>query len=231
MNNLDFLRVYNSPWPKQRIGNPDADGGYIIIDIPDVNYETLISGGIEKDLSFEQDFNKKYNSKCIAFDHTITELPYLVENLQWVKKAISNHNSDTATNLKEYIETNRDIFVKLDIEGGEYDLFESLSPDDINQFKQIVVEFHFPWKEENKINILKKLSITHTILHAHGNNCCGTTQYDGVTVPAIFELTYINNSLLKDVPLSSNTTPIPHPLDRPNIKTEEIYLHKYPFVW
>jgi hypothetical protein len=42
--NPNVLTVYKSPFPKIRLGK-DFDGGYIIADIPNVNYSILIAGG------------------------------------------------------------------------------------------------------------------------------------------------------------------------------------------
>jgi len=53
------LTVYDSPFPKVRLGK-DYDGGYIIADIPNINYTTLLAGGIDTDISFEEDFVRKY---------------------------------------------------------------------------------------------------------------------------------------------------------------------------
>ena len=51
------LTVYKSPFPKVRLGK-DYDGGYIIVEIPDVKYSILLAGGISYDISFEEDFLK-----------------------------------------------------------------------------------------------------------------------------------------------------------------------------
>jgi len=73
--NPSVLTVFKSPFKKVRLGK-DFDGGYIITEIPDINYTILLAGGIETDISFEEDFIKKYpNIKCFAFDGTINNLP------------------------------------------------------------------------------------------------------------------------------------------------------------
>jgi hypothetical protein len=40
------LAVFKSPFEKKRLGK-DYDGGYIIAELPNVNYTTLLAGGIE----------------------------------------------------------------------------------------------------------------------------------------------------------------------------------------
>lgn len=55
---------------KKRVGNPNGDGGYVIIDgLGD--YDLLLSAGIADDISFEDEFLKDKNIKCFAFDGTI----------------------------------------------------------------------------------------------------------------------------------------------------------------
>jgi hypothetical protein len=84
--NPSVLTVYECPFEKKRLGR-DYDGGYIIADIPDIKYSILLAGGIETDISFEEDFIKKYpNVKCFAFDGTIDKLPTDNSNIIFIKK-------------------------------------------------------------------------------------------------------------------------------------------------
>ena len=72
--NPNVLTVYQCPYPKLRIGK-NNDGGYIIVNIPDIKYDIIISGGISDDITFETDFVNKYGVECVAFDGTIQRLP------------------------------------------------------------------------------------------------------------------------------------------------------------
>ena len=72
---MEHLRIYQSPYNKVRIGK-NNDGGYVICDIPEVNYDILLSGGIANDISFEQELLKKYpNLSGYGFDGTIQKIP------------------------------------------------------------------------------------------------------------------------------------------------------------
>lgn len=232
MNHLDFLKVYTNSWGKKRIGNVHGDGGYVVVDIPDARYDILLSGGIDRDISFEVEFVNLYNTKCVAFDHTINNLPWESQNITWVKKAISHTNTENSTNLIEYIEQYNNIFLKMDVEGGEYDLFSVLPETCMQKIDQIVVEYHYPWGNQHMMNIIEKVNNTHTILHAHANNCCNLVEYGGVIVPQVFELTYVRKSLLNGSNITSNTLAIPSSHDRPNIIGKADWeLNHYPFVW
>jgi hypothetical protein len=69
--NPAVLTVYKSPYEKKRVGRAN-DGGYVLCDIPNIEYSILLAGGIECDISFEEDFLNKYpNTICNAYDGTI----------------------------------------------------------------------------------------------------------------------------------------------------------------
>ena len=114
------LTVYKSPFPKIRIGR-EYDGGYIIVDVPNKKYNILLAGGISDDISFEEDFINKHenNIKCYAFDGEITQLPKENSKIEFINKNIGSENNDKTTNIHDIIDTNENIFVKMDIEGGE----------------------------------------------------------------------------------------------------------------
>ena len=96
------LTVYQSPFPKIRIGK-EYDGGYVIAVIPEVKYSLLLAGGIANDISFEEDFINKYGATCIAFDGSINRLPKKNTSVIFLKKKIGFNNTDTETNLHDFI--------------------------------------------------------------------------------------------------------------------------------
>ena len=235
---LDYLIVYKSKHPKIRIGSIN-DGGYVIAD--NLEYDCCISCGIADDINFEKEFLKKYpNVAIIAFDGTIDRLPEENSKIQFIKKNITSFESEKTTNMHYLFEKYNNIFLKMDIETYEFRFLDSLSMDQLKKIKQIVIEFHFPFSEPGfthldaplpisiKTGVLKKLAETHTLIHLHGNNCCGITMYGISVVPNVFECTYVR----KDVQDTSeyNEDPIPSHLDRPNVNAPDIDLNHYPFV-
>lgn len=221
------LTVYRSPFTKVRLGK-DNDGGYIIAEIPDIQYDILIAGGILDDMSFEEDFVDKYDVYCMAFDGTIQRCPKEHPKIQFVKKNIGSSNTDRVTNLHDLIDANTNIFVKMDIEGGEIPWIQSLSGDQLEKFDQIVMEFHKPFSQK-EIDVFDKLNKHHFLIHFHGNNCCPTRNHQGVQIPNVFECTYLHTKFFKDPP-QLNTDPIPGPLDMKNTPKPEIFLDYPPFV-
>jgi len=224
----DVLTVYKSPFNKVRIGQ-NNDGGYIIVEIPNISYTTLIAGGICDDISFEEQFMDKYpDVQVFAFDGTIDQLPKENNKISFIKKNIGHENDDHLTNLHDIIDVNERIFVKIDIEGGEIPWIHSLSDDQLNKFEQIVMEFHHPYSEK-EIDVFNKINKNHYLVHFHANNCCGVRNHRGIIIPNIFECTYLHKKYFKTVEL--NEEAIPGNLDMKNvIDHDEIYINYPPFV-
>ena len=227
MNPL-VLTVYKSPFTKIRLGK-DYDGGYIIVNIPNIYYKILLAGGIENDLSFEEDFINKYpDSKCFAFDGTINNLPTENNNITFIKKNIGFENNEQITNIHDIINENESIFVKMDIEGAEIPWIKSLNHEQMNKFEQIVMEFHFPFTN-NEIDVFDKINKTHYLIHFHGNNCCGVRNHYGVLIPNVFECSYLHKKYFTNIP-ELNTDLIPSNLDMKNTSNDEICINYPPFV-
>lgn len=164
---IDALKVYNID-RKTRIGK-HGDGGYCIL--LQNSYDLLLSGGISYDTSFEEQFLKIYdNINCEAFDGSIDSLPKNSNNkIHFTKKYMGFDNNNNYTNCHDIIANYNDIFVKMDIEEGEYDFFRSLTEKQIQKFKQIVLEVHFP-NTIRRWELLNRLAKTHYLIHVHGNN-------------------------------------------------------------
>jgi hypothetical protein len=236
---LSSLTVYSSKYPKQRVGSPSGDGGYVIANLD--SYDAFVSCGISNDISFEQDFLKNSTIPCLAFDGTIECLPDNSENkIQFFKLNIGPENTDTTTNLHREIEPYNDIFLKMDIETYEYRWLHTLSEAQLRKFKQIVIEFHFPFSIPDfthldirlpvldKMKVFENLSKTHTLVHFHCNNCCGTTRYGTVVVPNVFECTYVRKDVQDGGEL--NRESLPTAFDRRNVNGNDIHLNWPPFV-
>jgi hypothetical protein len=222
------LTVYESPFPKKRLGR-DNDGGYIIIEIPDIKYSVLLSGGISNDISFEEDFVMKYNVKCLAFDGTIQSLPKENRNIEFIKKNIGFKTTEKTTNLHDIINNYEGIFVKMDIEGHEIDWLKSLTDEQLNKFEQIVIEFHSPFTQK-EIIIFDMINKNHILVHFHGNNCCGTHIHKGVIIPIVFECTYLHKKYFNSQ-VQLNREIIPSQLDMKNVRQfSEIFIDYPPFV-
>ena len=234
LNKFDYtiLNTYKIPNNLVRVG-PKEDGGYVIAD--GFNYDLFISCGIANDIRFEESFLDIHKIKCFAFDGTIKSFPYHRNSIEWIPKNIGYLNTEKTTNLKEYIQNNNKIFLKMDIEGSEFNWLDSMTEIELDNFSQIVLEVHWPF-DIYRMNMLKKLNKTHYIIHIHGNNYCdrdipkhlpsGRT-YDGtvtinnhkmpqIKLPEVFEVTYINKKLCDYSLVEMKEIQFPTILDYPN---------------
>jgi hypothetical protein len=225
--NPNDLTLYESPFNKIRIGK-SYDGGYIINEIPNLDYGLLLSGGIAEDISFEEDFCYKYNTSCLAFDGTINKVNTTNVDINYIKKNIGINNSDSETNLFDIIDKYDNIFLKMDIEGHELEWIKILTSEQLNKFSQMVIEFHFAFEYEN---IFDKINKTHYLLHFHANNCCHPlVNHKGVNLPKVFECTFVNKKHINKK-LNLNKENLPTKLDMPNIANgPDFYFNYKPFV-
>lgn len=218
---LEFLKVYSFD-SKLRLGL-QTDGGYVIADLSG-DYDCYVSAGVGREESFTRDFLARYKMNefnSFGIDASIDEYPSEYTNdIAFIKKNISGENTTCATNLSPLISKYNDIFLKIDVEGGEYPWLQSMTLEQLSRFKQIVMECHginndswgFPYSL--KRDCLEKLTKTHYLVHAHGNNSRSTTHY----IPNIIGLTYIRKNMLEGEPvLNASHLPI-EGLDFPNNK-------------
>jgi hypothetical protein len=178
---FELLKRYNSlDHSKIRIGR-DNDGGYVILD--GLNYDLMISCGINNDDSFEHDFlNHHKGVSCLAYDGTVNDIPNFHDRIQFVKKNISNENSDFLTNLHDVVGSNNNIFLKMDIEGSEYPWLHCMPKKYLRKMSQIVIEFHskccgIDYFTPYTNSAFESLLGTHYLVHLHGNNCMSKSLY------------------------------------------------------
>lgn len=235
---MDTLLTYGlwGDFKKRRLGN-ERDGGYIIVESDDISYDLYISCGICDDVSFDKDFKIVYpDVKGYGFDGTVDKPDDFPEEYTYVKKNIDTNDTESTTNLYELFETSNNIFLKMDIEGGEWPWLQTLPEEYLGRIKQIVIEVHGLWYNNygNTVNVkrdvLEKLAKTHYLVHVHGNNYGSYTN----GIPEVIELTYISREFWTEAgnpPL--NTVPFPlEGLDNGNADDgrADYILDKYPFV-
>lgn len=228
---LNVFRYEN----KKRYG-VNQDGGYVVGVLPNVRYDCYISCGVANEESFTRDFLKEHTyltkQDCFAFDGTIRDYPWqYTREITFVKKNIDPKNNNLSDLLQKY----QRVFLNMDIEGGEYPWLMDISEDLLKKCAQIVIEFHGlngtnQWgaSHETKVACLKKLSNTHYIIHAHGNNYASVTN----KFPSVLELTCLSKDLFPEGAPEPNDVPLPIPeLDfQNNPNRQDIDLNFVPFV-
>ena len=171
--NFPFLKITDEVFTVHRIGL--VNSSYVVADVP--NYDFYILAGTSPNELFSKlvVLNLNIPLGC-AFDGQIEQVPenFPSDRVKIMKKdvAVNIPNvSKNTTNLKYFVMNYHDIFLKMDIRGGEYLWFLSLTNEELMHFKQIVVTFyqvnHNPTKNRatNKINCFSKLFETHHVLN------------------------------------------------------------------
>jgi hypothetical protein len=192
----------------------EGDGTYILPSGLINNDNVLLSLGIADDISFEEDFIKIYpNTTVLAFDPSIPQLPGHNEKIIFHCKGVAGRdfpkrNLITFDSIIRENKIEKQIIIKMDIEGWEWGIFDKLNFDDYN-IPVIVIEFHmmtlntkaewilFPYYFWRRLTILKKILRNYYVFHLHANNH-GYTYFKCFTFPWLFEMTLIKKELFFD---------------------------------
>lgn len=203
-----------------RIGN-DNDGGYVMID--DLHGGVAYSIGIGDDVSWDFAMSK-YGYEVYMYDHTIEDIPKRNKLFHFKKQGITGSDeTHMQKKLTTFLENNHhgeidNMILKMDIEGAEWGVFETVSEKVLNHFSQIIVEFHGMLKFTNlsRYNeILKRLNRTHQAVHYHINNCGKLLYINGHPYANTIEVTFANKQsyLFEDIEVN-----LPRNEDAPNWK-------------
>ena len=146
------------------------------------------------------------------YDHTINALPEENPHFHWSKTGLTgvfDPNHPELETLPRLIKRNGhendyNMILKMDIEGAEYSVLQTIDEDTLNHFSQILIEFHWltSMQIENEIGMcLDKLNATHQLVHAHGNGTTGKEYIirGGLVLPMLIEGTYLRRSDYKFV--------------------------------
>jgi hypothetical protein len=186
-----------------RIGK-DHDGGYLINSHDIDAARTLMSFGIGEDTSFEQMFLNENHIHAEAYDASIEQLND--SRIKHYREHVKTNNIDGI--LGKY----RSIFLKCDIDGGEYDILYDLLRHS-SKFVGAVIEFHGisnPHNFDELTNFISKFRLR--LVHAHVNNYSYIITGENSYLPDVLELTF-SGSLAT---FADKNLTLPHKLDMKN---------------
>jgi hypothetical protein len=243
-NLAPFLRVYsaydqNGALKLIRLGQ-DHDGGYIIPEKALKTAEVLLGYGIFNDISFEEDFSSKYNKPSYGFDCGIEGIEIKNKLFSFIPECVgtdkflythqeSNKKISSFSQQLDRLNLNdKKVFIKMDIEGAEYEAFDGILKHSDN-ITGIAMEIHFMdfGQPAEALKLLSKLSKDFVLVHLHGNNYVSSdNSFFSINaigkVTKVLELTYINKSLVTNYHISDNQKH-PLPIDMPCLKgTKEV---------
>ena len=208
-----------------RVGRRN-DGGYAMLD-DFADDMKAYSFGIGDDMSWDMQINDMSGMSVEMFDHTIPFEPRFHKGCNFHKIGIGV-NDDKAhsmismgTIMEEYGDngTALNSIMKMDIEGAEWDVLETVSKEILTEFRQILIEFHGMTNEdkstfERRLSVLRKLNSTHQLVWVHGNNYTEGVSYDGMVIPNTIEVLYLNRKCYN---FADADTTLPLSIDMPNM--------------
>lgn len=233
---LLIYQAYNndSPLELYRHGR-DNDGGYVIPKIALEKADVLLGYGIADDVSFEEQFSLRYNKPSYGFDCSINDIQSKSNMFHFVKECIANKEfiynghvdkesakvSTFSSQIKRLKLDDKKVFIKMDIEGAEYEAFDDILMNHKN-ITGIALEIHISDTSIDKaIKLLSNLRKDFVLIHVHGNNfeTRGFNVPNAIgKVPYTIELSLINKSLINKYHVALDQLH-PNHLDMPNCKT------------
>ena len=217
LNQKDYPYLVPLDLPMIRIGNTETDGGYVIPQLLLDSVDGVLSFGIGDDWTFDNHF-KQLRSDCEihAYDSTVEFDLFTQEQLESYnntyqgsakhykenigKKFIRSEFTEFSTAFERLNKTN--VFVKMDIEGGEYTLTKDIL-DHKDSIAGLVIEYHGA-ASTSRHCFLEELPIItehYSVVHIHANN-------SGPVVngfPDYLELTFIRKDLTDNASVKYNT--------------------------
>ena len=207
-----------------------GDGGYLV---PDdlIGIEACFSPGVGVVSAFENDC-ANLGMQVFLADRSVEKPALNNDQFHFSNKFIGALSNDEFMTMDEWVnlslpDTDGDLMLQIDIEGGEYETFLSMSQGLMNRFRVIVAEFHyldelhcepvFDFKSRPFQRILQ----THACVHIHPNNCCYSLDINGLVTPLVMEFTFLRKDRIFE---SEYTTQFPHELDRKNTSKPDLVL-------
>jgi hypothetical protein len=199
------------------------DGGYLVPD--DLkNISACFSPGVAGYATFEEALLADFGIESHLADYSVDGPPKGFNPKSFKKKYIGPNSDEQYETLEDWInstdESDGDLILQMDIEGGEYLSILACPEHVLNRFRIIVIEIHEveSWGEGNFFKtadtFFDKLLKNFYVVHNHPNNCCGIVNIGGFLSPRVFELTLLRKDRAESL---GHCKILPHQLDRPNL--------------
>lgn len=243
---VEQLRIFTAT---DKDGNPlniirhgsHFDGGYAVATQAFDESDVLLGYGIADDITFEEQFSDIYHKRSFGFDCGITHIAIKNELCHFIPQCIAadttiyQHQDSTGVVLSysDQIESlgleDKKVFLKMDIEGAEYEAFDDILKYHSDNITGIALEIHIFNQEhlEKAIQLLKNINEKFLLIHAHAIKAPfikmkKTSNLYGCISTQI-ELSFVNKNLAKEYQVAQSQKH-PNKLDYPNFEnTGELY--------
>jgi hypothetical protein len=223
------LRPIDSGVSLIRLG-PERDGGYLVPDDLD-GIAYAFSPGVSTESGFEAALGDR-GIRVFLADFSVDRPAEPHPKFVFDKKFVGALSDETFMTLDEWKNAHipdytGDLLLQMDIEGAEFESLLGASPALLAQFRIMVIEFHYLqdfWNRpvfELVSRVFRKLLLTHSVVHIHPNNCCGSVKSRGLEIPRVAEFTFYRHDRLRR---RDPARLFPHPLDRDNTRKPTLIL-------
>jgi len=232
----DFLGLFAPEvidQPLIRLGSKH-DGGYLVPDDLDgIGY--AISPGVGPVVDFDADLAAR-GIEVIMLDASVKGPPIHHERFHFRPVFLDSYVSDTTTTIDAVVAdlpTDKDLLLEMDIEGAEWKVIHSLTPETQQRFRIMAIEFHplteaaHRWRLPDFVSGIRKLLTTHRIVHVHLNNASSRIRLGGHQLADAIEVTFHRRDRSSAHP--GERVALPHPLDTPNLPI--LPDHRPPRIW
>ena len=214
-----------------RIGEKN-DGGYLVPEDFEgikINY----SAGVGMLTKFEADLINNYSIYSKMLDYNEIDRSIIPNGCDFIKKKLSLRNNSEEISINNWLDTNdKEIMLKLDIEGGEYQVLSEISQENMNKIRILIIEFHNLRDLRSAFflsffeNLIEKLESYFYVCHVHINNTSNIKKIGKLKIPDMLEVTLIKKNRVKN--FRKVFSKLPHDLDsKTDINRKEIFIDKY----
>lgn len=217
---LISIRPVNTEHSLIRVG-ASGDGGYLVPKLLK-NIDFAFSPGVANTATFEEALIA-IDIPCFLADYSVEVPPISGEKVDFEKKFIGRFDNEIFMTMDSWIRLKKvdsnNLLLQMDIEGAEWDVFDSMSHETLLQFKVLVIEFHslhllfFRFSFERIKMIFDLLLNDFYVVHYHPNNNDGLQEYLGIKISPTAEMTFLRKDSCSKI---SQRDKITHPLDSHN---------------
>jgi len=218
----DFIKLKSNISDLIRVG-PKNDGGYVVNKSALQFSEVLYTYGVGWTYDFEKDYVSMFSHKKVhMYDPTIDPFEIPEENIKFYLQGLHGY-TENKTSFDNHLLSNGDenskIFLKIDVEGAEYDFFKFVNLEKLKNVVGMVIEFHELNSLDNLkrfLNVIHKINEKFDITHIHGNNHTSMIQFnDGSLFPSTPEISFLRKDLNEATIYENRSFPLKD-LDYPN---------------
>ncbi len=217
---LTSIRPVNTEHELIRVG-ADGDGGYLVPNLL-MDIDFAFSPGVANTATFEEALIAT-DIACFLADYSVNFSPISGSKVDFEKKFIGRFDNEIFMTMDTWIRMKKvdsnNLLLQMDIEGAEWDVFDSMSRETLLKFRILVVEFHslhllfFRLSFERIKRIFDLLLNDYYIVHYHPNNNDGLQEYLGIKVSPTAEITFLRKDSCNKISIRDKIT---HLLDSHN---------------